>query len=106
MKDYNNQRQVSSLVLFLILIIFIIAMCTGCATTVPVTAKWPDPPDRGGEMAMKTCPQLKSLEQEPKLSDVSRTVAINYGTYYECAVKVDTWIEWYNSQKKIFESVK
>ena len=103
MQDHRQQRQVSTFIVVAFILMFVLAMCSGCATVVPVAAKFPEPPDRGGEMAMKTCPQLKELDQEPKLSDVSRTVAINYGTYYECAVKVDTWIEWYHSQKKIFE---
>jgi len=31
---------------------------------------------------------------------------VNYGTYYECAVKTDAWIEWYQKQKIIFENIK
>lgn len=104
--DHREQRQVSTLVVVAILLMIVLATCAGCSTVVPVTAKFPAPPDRGGNMSMTACPQLKPLEQDAKLSDVGRTVVINYGTYYECAVKVDTWIEWYNGQKKIFESVK
>jgi len=74
----------------------------GCSTTVPVTAKFPDVPER----LLQKCPQLEKLENEAKLSDISKTVTNNYTTYYECAVKDDAWIEWYNIQKKIFESVK
>jgi hypothetical protein len=55
---------------------------------------------------MKKCPQLEKLENDAKLSDISKTITINYSTYYECAVKNDGWIEWYNIQKNIFESVK
>jgi hypothetical protein len=33
-------------------------------------------------------------------------ITINYNTYYECAIKTDAWIEWYQKQKHIFESVK
>ena len=74
----------------------------GCSTTVPVTAKFPDVPER----LLQKCPQLEKLGNEAKLSDISKTVTINYTTYYECAVKNDAWIEWYQIQKKIFESVK
>jgi len=49
---------------------------------------------------------LAKLKDDAKLSDVATTVTINYSTYYECAVKVDGWIEWYEVQKRIFESVK
>lgn len=75
---------------------------SGCSTTVPVTAKFPDAP----KYSTEACPQLQKLNNDAKLSDVATTVTINYSTYYECAVKNDAWIEWYQIQKSIFESVK
>jgi hypothetical protein len=75
----------------------------GCSTTVPVTMKFPEAP---GSIVMMPCPQLKKVQDDAKLSDVTKTITINYGTYYECAVKNDAWIEWYQKQKQIFESVK
>jgi hypothetical protein len=88
----------------LIWTLFIVAVFVllGCSTTVPVTAKFPDVPER----LLQRCPQLEKLENEAKLSDISKTVSNNYTTYYECAVKDDAWIEWYQIQKKIFEQVK
>ena len=83
--------------------LLIVLLLTGCSTTVPVTAKFPDAP---GNVAMTACPQLQKLNEDAKLSDISKTVSVNYGTYYECAVKTDAWIEWYQIQKRIFESVK
>lgn len=74
----------------------------GCSTTVPVTAKFPEPP----KYSTQTCPQLQELKEGAKLSDVAKTVTINYTTYYDCAVKTDAWVEWYQIQKHIFESVK
>ena len=82
--------------------LLILFMLVGCSTTVPVTAKFPEVPER----LKQKCPQLEKLENEAKLSDISKTVTINYTTYYECAVKNDAWIEWYEIQKQIFESVK
>jgi hypothetical protein len=75
-------------------------LLTGCSTVVPVTAKFPDPP---GKNAQERCPQLQKLKDDPALSDVARTVTINYSTYYECAVRADAWQEWYEIQKRIFE---
>lgn len=74
----------------------------GCSTVVPVTSKFPDVPER----LLVGCPQLQKLEDEAKLSQVSKTVTNNYTTYYDCAVKNDAWIEWYKIQKHIYESVK
>jgi hypothetical protein len=79
-----------------------VLILTGCSTTVPITAKFPDVPER----LLVKCPQLEKLENEAKLSDIGKTVTNNYTTYYECAVKHDAFVEWYNIQKNIFESVK
>ena len=78
-------------------------LLTGCSTVVPVVARFPEPPGRG---AMTACPALQKLKDDAKLSDVATTVTVNYGTYYECAVKSDAWQEWYAIQKRIFEGVK
>jgi hypothetical protein len=93
-----------NLIKWFILTIFIILafLATGCSTTVPVTAKFPEVPER----LLEKCPQLKKLEEEAKLSDITKTITNNYTTYYECAVKDDAWIEWYQKQKIIFESIK
>jgi len=82
--------------------LLLVLILTGCSTTVPVTAKFPDVPER----LLVRCPQLEKLENESKLSDISKTVTNNYTTYYECAVKHDAFVEWYQTQKRIFESVK
>lgn len=82
--------------------LLILLVLAGCSTTVPVTMKFPDVPDK----LLQKCPQLQKLGEDVKLSDVSKTVTINYTTYYECAVKNDAWIEWYQIQKHIYESVK
>ena len=82
--------------------LLLVLILTGCSTTVPVTAKFPNVPER----LLVKCPQLAKLENEAKLSDISKTVTNNYTTYYECAVKHDAFVEWYKIQKNIFESVK
>ena len=79
----------------------LLVLLTGCSTVVPVTAKFPDMPER----LMAKCPQLEQVSETPTLSDVTKAVTNNYTTYYECAVKSDAWIEWYYAQKKIFEEV-
>jgi hypothetical protein len=75
----------------------------GCSTTVPVKAKFPDAP---GKLSLEKCPNLTKLNDDAKLSDVAKNVTQNYSEYYTCAVKLDSWIEWYNIQKNIYESVK
>lgn len=82
--------------------LFIILALTGCSTTVPVTARFPDAP----KYANEPCAPLKKLNDGAKLSDVAISVTENYSLYYECAMKNDAWIEWHQKQKNIFESVK
>ena len=84
------------------LLIALLLCLTGCSTTVPVTAKFPGTPNT----IQQQCPPLQKLKDDAKLSEVANTVTLNYSTYYECSVKVDGWIEWYQIQKQIFESVK
>jgi len=84
------------------LVCFFLILMTGCSTVVPVKSKFPDVPER----LMVKCPQLEKVSETPTLSDVAKTITNNYTTYYECAVKHDAFIEWYNVQKNIFESVK
>jgi hypothetical protein len=83
-------------------ILLLPVLLAGCLT-VPVTEKFPEVPAD----LLVACPDLKLVDPATtKLSEVIGVVAGNYGQYKECQIKVDTWIDWYNSQKKIFNSVK
>ena len=83
--------------------VLLAVLLSGCSTVVPVTVRFPDAPGKG---AMTPCPALQKLQDNARLSDVATTVTVNYGTYYECAVKADAWQEWYAIQKKIFEGAQ
>jgi len=83
------------------LIIIALILLSGC-TTVPVTVKFPDVP----KDMLETCPDLKSVPDTTKLSEILPVVVDNYGQYYTCKDTVDSWIDWYKSQKKIFDSIK
>lgn len=79
-----------------------VLLLSGCLTTTPVKRNFPEVPKE----LMEACPDLKLVEQTDKLSDVLKVVTDNYSQYHECRIKVDTWIEWYKTQKQIFDSVK
>jgi hypothetical protein len=102
MRNIEKQQKISTILFVIITAIFFFAMLSGCSTTVPVKAKFPDVPER----LIVKCPQLEKVSETPTLSDVTKTVTNNYTTYYECAVKHDALVEWYKIQKNIFESVK
>jgi hypothetical protein len=76
---------------------------SGCSTVVPVTQNWPDPP---AAQALQACPQkLEALPADPQLSQVAQVVSNNYTEYWQCAVKVDAWIEWYEKHKIIYKGL-
>ena len=99
MKTQEHQQRHSTFVVVGIVLLFVLAMCSGCSTVVPVSARFPEPP----QYAAQPCPQLQKLNNDAKLSDVATTVTINYSTYYDCAVRNDAWIEWYRIQREIYE---
>lgn len=84
----------------ILIALFLGVALTGCVA--PVKREFPKVP----EPLMKACPELIETPNTKKLSEVLTVVTKNYGQYNECAIKVDSWITWYNEQKKIFDSVK
>jgi hypothetical protein len=83
--------------------LLLVLLLSGCSTIVPVKAKFPEIPS---ELAIE-CPNLEKLPADTKkLSDIVSNVSQNYSTYYECQARKEAWIEWYKSQKQIFESIK
>ena len=79
------------------------AFLVGCSTPVPVKQKFPAVP----KALIEKCESLKKIEGDRvAITEMLRVIVQNYGMYYECATKVDGWQEWYNDQKKIYESVK
>ena len=75
----------------------------GCSTTVPVKPSFPNATPE----LMKKCESLKKVEgDQVAITDLLKVVVQNYTLYYECSTKVDGWQEWYNAQKKIYESAK
>lgn len=84
------------------LLIAMVSMLTACSN-VPVIAKFPNVPPA----LLEKCPPLQKVDKEsPSIVDLTGTVVNNYTTYHECAVKSESWIEWYKTQKKIYENVK
>jgi hypothetical protein len=86
-----------------LLAIALVLVLGACSTTVPVTAKFPAAP---GTLVQEPCPDLKKLQDDVKLSDVAKTVSVNYSEYYMCAIKLEAWQRWYREQKTIYESLK
>jgi hypothetical protein len=85
-------------------LLFVIGL-TGCSSMLAPMPKqsWPDtPPD-----LKIACDDLALLNEDTtKLSEALKVITANYSQYYTCKDKVDNWLEWYNTQQKIYNSVK
>jgi len=85
-----------------LLALALVLTLTGCLNT-PVNRHFPEVP----EELKVACPSLEQVDPATtKLSEVITVVTDNYTQYHECRVKVDAWIEWYKTQRAIFDSVK
>jgi hypothetical protein len=85
-----------------IIVASLVILLSGCVTT-PVQRNFPDiPPSlRSG------CEDLTLIDQgTDKLSEVLVVVTSNYAKYHDCQIKVETWQQWYKTQRDIFNSVK
>lgn len=84
--------------LFILAPAILLSGCLTFGTTAPVRHKFPDVPPE----LLKSCPDLQQAQATDKLSDVLKIVNENYSKYHECRVAVDTWIEWYKTQREIY----
>ena len=81
----------------------VLMILPGCSTTVPLKINFPEVPSQ----LMEQAPDLKPVPADKKeFSDLLENVNENYGTYYDVRERFNAWIEWYKTQKEIFESVK
>ena len=97
----NRRTQQGGFKMKYLLIVLLLAGCT--TKVVPVAPKFP----AATPELMKKCEALKKIEGDKvAITDMLKVVVYNYSLYYECSTKVDGWQEWYNEQKKIYESVK
>ena len=81
----------------------LLILLVGCTTVVPVTPKFPSPI----KALTEKCEDLRKVEGDRvAITDMLKTIVEYYSLYYQCSAKVDGWNEWYQTQKKIYESVK
>lgn len=65
---------------------------------------YPQFPEQKNPALFEKCPDLKTIETDTvSITEFLKAVTDNYKLYYECSLKNDGWIEWYNTQKKIWE---
>jgi hypothetical protein len=83
-------------------IVFILLLISLSGCVAPVKRNFPEIPP----VLEQTCVDLKIVPNTTKLSTVLEVVTENYAMYRECQIKSETWLEWYRTQKKIFDSVR
>lgn len=56
---------------------------------------------------LEPAPELKPVPADKKqFSDLLENVNENYGTYYDVRERLNSWIEWYKTQKDSYNSLK
>jgi len=76
---------------------------SGCSILVPVKRNFPETP----KTLLEQCPELQQIAGDKvSITDLLKVIVNNYTLYYQCSNKVDGWKEWYEEQKKNFDSVK
>lgn len=85
-----------------IIILTSLLTLTGCMS-VPVKPKFPAVP----KSLTEPCAPLNKLDNGTvSIVDYHKVVVENYTLYHECAVKVESWNEWYKEHKKIYDEIK
>jgi len=86
-----------------IAIVIAALLLTGCSVTAPVKRQFPAAPP----VLMEPAPDLKTLEgKESDLRKLMEVSIENMGSYHELRERYRAWQQWYQEQKKIFDSVK
>ena len=83
-----------------IIVVAALLVLTGCVA--PVKREFPAIPPS----LEKPCSTLLEVPKTTRLSEVLEVVTENYALYHECQIKNETWLDWYQKQKTIFDSVK
>ncbi len=85
------------------IILSLALVLAACSTPAPVKPKFPEAP----QALKERCEQLRKIEGDKvAITEMLKVVIHNYTLYYECSTRVEGWQEWYDTQKKIYESVK
>jgi hypothetical protein len=67
--------------------------------------QFPEPFVDAKTQQMPKCEDLKQIPADVNnLSAVFKIMVDNYTLYWQCSNQVDGWNEWYNEQKKIYDS--
>lgn len=85
------------------LAVILTILIAGCSTVTPVKRTFPE----ATKSLLEQCPELQQITGDKvAITELLKVIVNNYTLYYQCSNKVDNWQEWYQEQKKNFDSVK
>jgi hypothetical protein len=84
----------------IVISLFLLTACAG--TRAPVIPKWPTAPDELQQPAAELTPLAP---EQRNLSDLIQNSNDNYTQYYILKEKYESWQNWYNTQKQIWQSL-
>jgi len=91
-----------------ILIILLTFTLSGCSMMPRLTSAKPEFPGPFVDEKTQQMPKCEDLKQVPadvnSMSEVFKIIVENYTTYWRCSNQVDGWAEWYEQQKKNYDS--
>lgn len=83
---------------FKALILSFAVLASACSTV----SKVPEFPIAPAEI-LQDCQDLQQTDPaKNNLQEILQVVLENYSRHHQCRSKTQAWIEWYNSQKKIY----
>ena len=81
------------------LLIIVTLLLAGCSIAPPARPTWPDAPAELTQPAPDLVPLSSS---QHNLSDILDNVNDNASQYYQLRDKYNGWINWYDTQKQIY----
>lgn len=77
---------------------------TGCSTTAArISAPWPAAPQ---ELLAAPCKLQELPQDQQQLSQLLSNANTNYACAHATRDQVESWQQWYNSQKAAFDALK
>jgi hypothetical protein len=86
--------------------LFLIFNLSGCGLIQYFNLK-PEFPEQADKNLLEPCPDLKQIEgNQVAITDLLAKIVENYQLYHQCSIKNDGWVNWYKTQKSIYEGKK
>lgn len=89
-------------------ILFLTFCLTGCSMMPKLTDAKPEFPEPFVDAKTQQKPVCEDLKLVPadtaNMSAIFKIIVDNYTLYWKCSNYVDSWNEWYEEQKKIYDS--